>query len=169
MIKNPFYLILALVAIIAVVLIVFFVGGGESEAPEGGGIGANEEMSDSEGTDTDESDATGHDSGASQTYTVRITSGGFEPATMTAEHGDTVIFRNDASSAAWPASFVHPTHTVYPGSGIEKCGTSAQGSIFDACRGLATGESFSFQFNEHGTWRYHNHLNPGMTGTIVVE
>jgi len=31
------------------------------------------------------------------------------------------------------------------------------------------GESWSFKFDEGGTWKYHDHLNPGATGMIVVE
>ncbi|MBI4151358.1 hypothetical protein HY496_00165, partial [Candidatus Woesearchaeota archaeon] len=63
----------------------------------------------------------------------------------------------------------HPTHTVYPHSGIEKCGTADEGMIFDACRALAQGETFSFIFTETGSWKYHDHLNPRKTGTVIVE
>ena len=42
-------------------------------------------------------------------------------------------------------------------------------SIFDTCKGLKKGESYEFTFNEIGSWKYHNHLNPGQQGTVVVE
>ena len=78
-----------------------------------------------------------------------------------------VTFFNEDSNKHWPASAMHPTHTLYPGSGIEKCGTGEK--IFDACKGLEQGESFSFTFNEKGSWKYHDHLSVSSTGTIVVE
>ncbi len=101
--------------------------------------------------------------------TVKITASGFEPKTLTVKTGTIVTFVNEDSNKHWPASATHPTHKVYPGSGIEKCGIVGETNIFDACRGLAQGESFSFTFNEKGSWKYHDHLNVPSTGTIVVE
>ncbi len=101
--------------------------------------------------------------------TVKITSSGFSPKTLTVKAGTTVTFVNQDSNQHWPASAMHPTHTLYPGSGIEKCGTAEEKTIFDACKGLAPGESFSFTFDEKGSWNYHDHLNVPSTGTIVVE
>ncbi len=95
--------------------------------------------------------------------TVEITSSGFSPSTLTINAGDTVTFVNKDSRPHWPASAVHPTHTVYPESG------GCIGSKFDACKGLAQDETFSFKFDQKGTWKYHDHLNPGLTGTIVVQ
>jgi plastocyanin len=63
----------------------------------------------------------------------------------------------------------HPTHEVYPGSSIKKCGTLEQNKIFDACHGLKQGEKCSFVFNEVGEWYYHDHLNPSWKGEIVVK
>lgn len=98
---------------------------------------------------------------------VKITASGFSPKTITIKAGDTVTFFNEDSNKHWPASAMHPTHTLYPGSDIQKCGTGEQ--IFDACRGLEQGESFSFTFNEKGSWKYHDHLSVSSTGTVVVE
>jgi len=95
--------------------------------------------------------------------TVEITSSGFSPNTLTINAGVTVIFVNKDSRSHWPASAVHPTHTVYPETG------GCIGSKFDACKGLTQGETFSFTFNQKGTWKYHDHLNPGLTGTIIVQ
>ncbi len=99
---------------------------------------------------------------------VKISASGFEPKTLTVKAGTTVTFINEDSNKHWPASAMHPTHKVYPGSGIEKCGTAEETNIFDACLGLAQGELFSFTFNEKGSWRYHDHLSVSLTGTIVV-
>ena len=62
---------------------------------------------------------------------------------------------NRSDSSIWPASAFHPTHQVYPG--------------FDALKGLGKGESYSFKFDKIGSWKYHNHLNPSVTGIVVVE
>ena len=100
---------------------------------------------------------------------VEITSTGFSPKTLTIKAGEKVTFVNKGSGAHWPASAVHPTHAVYPGSGLIKCGTAEQANIFDACKGLATNEEFTFTFNSKGSWNYHDHQNPSLTGTVVVE
>ncbi|RME56614.1 hypothetical protein D6779_10310 [Candidatus Parcubacteria bacterium] len=99
---------------------------------------------------------------------ITYTDEGFSPPTLTVQKGTKVVFENKSSREMWPASAVHPTHTVYPGSGIEKCGTPEASTIFDACGGIAPGESWSFVFQEAGTWKYHDHLAPGNTGTIIV-
>ena len=101
--------------------------------------------------------------------TVEITSAGFIPQTITINEGDTVTWVNSNSAQHWPASASHPTHTVYPGSGIEKCGTAEEPNIFDACRGIAPGSSYSFTFTEVGDWNYHDHLIPGKFGKVVVQ
>ena len=95
--------------------------------------------------------------------TIEITSSGFNPKTLTITAGIEVTFVNKDSKPHWPASAVHPTHEVYPESG------GCVSSKFDACRGLSQEESFSFVFNQKGTWRYHDHLNPSLRGTIIVE
>jgi len=102
---------------------------------------------------------------------ITYTDEGFAPATLTAKKGDKVTWKNNSSIQIWPATAVHPTHTVYPGSGIEKCGTPDELMIFDACRNIAPGSSYSFTFNEVGTWNYHDHLNIslGKFGSVVVE
>ena len=100
---------------------------------------------------------------------VEFTANGYTPSTLTVKTGTKVTFKNTVDTATWPASAVHPTHKAYPGSDIEKCNTAEQSKIFDACRGLKKGESFSFVFNEKGTWFYHNHLDTKYFGKIVVE
>ena len=86
---------------------------------------------------------------------VTYTDSGFSPSTLTIKAGDTVVFKNESSSAFWPASAVHPTHELYP--------------EFDAKAAISLGSTYSFTFNRVGTWKYHNHLNASHTGTIVVE
>ena len=86
---------------------------------------------------------------------VTYTDSGFSPQTVTIKAGETVIFKNNASDAFWPASNPHPLHTDYPG--------------FDALQSIPPGNTYSFQFTKVGTWGYHNHLNPQEHGTIIVQ
>ncbi|MBI4993194.1 MAG: hypothetical protein HZC26_03620 [Candidatus Magasanikbacteria bacterium] len=94
---------------------------------------------------------------------VTYTDNGYSPSTLKVKNGGTVIFKNQSSRAMWTASAVHPTHRGYPTTG------GCLGSTFDTCTGVQSGGSWSFKFDISGTWKYHNHLNPGDTGTIVVE
>lgn len=96
---------------------------------------------------------------------VTYTSSGFSPRTVTVLQGGTVVWVNESGRNMWVASVVHPTHTFYP----EKTASDCLGSSFDACVGIANGESFEFTFNSAGSWKYHNHLSPARTGTVVVE
>ena len=101
---------------------------------------------------------------------ISYTDEGFVPESVNIERGQTVRFVNNASAetGTWPASAVHPTHTIYPGSGISKCDTSEQSSIFDACRELQPGEFWEFTFTEAGEWRYHDHTHAYHTGAVIV-
>lgn len=114
-------------------------------------------------------DNSGNSQNSSGDKTIEYTDSGFSPNPLTIQAGETVTFINRSLKPVWPASAMHPTHTVYPGSDIKKCGTAEQSAIFDACRGLNPGESWSFQFNEKGSWNYHDHLGPTKFGKIVVE
>lgn len=101
--------------------------------------------------------------------TVVISESGFSPANLDVRKGEVVIFINRDIRNHWPATDVHPSHQVYPGSSIAKCNSQERSRIFDACRGLARGEEYMFTFNEAGNWRYHDHLNPNLRGEIVVR
>lgn len=103
--------------------------------------------------------------------TVEITPSGYTPSALTIKAGETVTWVNKDSVAHWIASAQHPTHKVYPGSGIEKCGTPEEKDIFDACAGIKPGDSWSFTFNEKGSWNYHDHMDvkAPFFGKIIVE
>ncbi len=112
-------------------------------------------------SDVEEGETT--EESSSEGTTIEITSSGFSPSTLTVSKGTTVTFITMDGGEYWPASAVHPSHTVYPTEG------GCIGSTFDACKGLAEGETFEFTFDETGEWSYHDHLNPGIRGTIIVE
>lgn len=95
---------------------------------------------------------------------IAYTDNGFAPASITIKKGTKIIFENRANRDVWPASALHPTHTVYP----EKSPSDCLGSSFDACHNVKPSESWSFVFNAVGTWRYHDHLSAGKTGEIIV-
>lgn len=86
--------------------------------------------------------------------TVTLTSSGFQPQTLTVKAGTTVTFVNKSGGTATVNSAVHPTHTLFPFLNL--------GSFED-------GQSLQVTFDKTGTFKYHNHLNPGQTGTVVVE
>ena len=94
---------------------------------------------------------------------------GYTPKELTIKKGDRVTFRNESARETWPASAMHPSHTVYPGSSIQKCESEEMMHIFDACIGLEEGEEWSFVFEEPGEWFYHDHLKPDMFGKIIVQ
>jgi plastocyanin len=94
---------------------------------------------------------------------VTYTGSGFSPATVTIPQGGTVIFKNAASVGVWVASDPHPFHSGYPTTG------GCIGSTFDSCKSIAPGDSFKFTFTFIGSWGYHNHMNPGQRGTVVVK
>ncbi len=96
---------------------------------------------------------------------VSLGDSGFEPKEVTIKKGATVRFVNNSARDSWPASAIHPTHSIYP----QKSASDCLGSSFDACRGLKPGEFWEFTFNVAGTWRFHDHLNASKTGSIIVQ
>jgi len=99
---------------------------------------------------------------------ITYTDSGYTPNPITIKKGEAVIWKNESSNPMWTASAMHPTHKVYPGTDISACGTQTLMPMFDACAGVASGQSWSFTFNNVGTWGYHNHLNSSKFGKVVV-
>lgn len=94
---------------------------------------------------------------------ISYTDNGYAPSAIAIKAGEEVTFKNDSSKTMWPASAMHPTHTIYPTTG------GCLGSTFDACKGIQPGETWSFIFAIPGTWKYHDHLSPTFFGAITVE
>lgn len=99
---------------------------------------------------------------------VTYTDLGYTPNILTVKKGEIVIWKNESSNSMWTASAVHPTHKVYPGTDITACGTQTLLPMFDSCGRIETGQSWSFTFNNVGTWGYHNHVNSSHFGKIIV-
>lgn len=85
---------------------------------------------------------------------VVFTDNGYLPATITVKKGTTVTFRNESVSGMWTASDTHPSHQILPG--------------FDQKKSVAKGGTYEFTFAKIGTWKYHNHIKPEITGMVVV-
>lgn len=87
-------------------------------------------------------------------HTVELQNSGFYPSELKINKGDTVVFATSRSKRFWPASNLHPTHTIYP--------------EFDPKKPIEPGKSWFFKFNKIGRWKYHDHLSPNFTGAINV-
>lgn len=87
--------------------------------------------------------------------TVRYTNDGFQPKKLTVPVGTMVEFVNQSDKTMWIASNVHPEHEILP--------------TFDQFKEVPKGQSYMYTFDKKGTWPYHDHINPALEGTIVVE
>lgn len=85
---------------------------------------------------------------------VNITSTGFSPANITINVGDSVTWMNNDSANHTITSAPHPTHTAYPPLTLGV---------------IKPEESKSLTFPTAGTYKYHDHLNPSLTGSVTVE
>jgi plastocyanin len=100
---------------------------------------------------------------------VEMNGNSFSPEILKINVGETVQFKSVGSRPMWPATNLHPTHELYPGSSINKCNSNDKENIFDSCGGVNIGRTFSFTFTETGEWSYHDHTRPSIKGTIIVE
>lgn len=110
------------------------------------------------------SESAGADS--TQATTVRYTSNGFSPESVTISQGETVKFVNETNSDMWVGSDQHPTHTQYAGTSIREHCPDNGDKAFDQCE---NGEEYSFTFEKTGSWTYHNHSQASDGGTVTVQ
>ncbi|MBI2599905.1 cupredoxin domain-containing protein [Candidatus Daviesbacteria bacterium] len=90
-----------------------------------------------------------------QKNTITVTANGFSPSEIIVKVGDTVTWVNSDSEQHQVNSSPHPTHTDY--QPLNTVGL------------IGAGESKSLTFPTAGTYKYHDHLNPQLTGTVTVE
>lgn len=100
--------------------------------------------------------------------TVTYSDAGFSPKDVTIALGTTVTFVNQSSSKMWVASAMHPTHVVYSGTSLSQHCPDTSNTAFDECIGGEPGKTFSFTFNKEGVWKYHDHINSKMFGSVTV-
>jgi plastocyanin len=106
---------------------------------------------------------------APMSATVTYGPNGFSPSTVTVAKGGTVTWVTaPGADEMWVASNPHPIHNAYDGTTLSQhCAAGYSGPApLDQC---SAGTSFSFTFNQVGTWGYHNHGNHSDTGTVVVQ
>lgn len=85
---------------------------------------------------------------------VKISPSGFMPQTITIKVGESVTWVNEDSVSHQVNSAVHPTHQVYPPLNLGM---------------IKPGDQKSLMFPAAGTYKYHDHLNPSLTGSVTVE
>ncbi len=85
---------------------------------------------------------------------VTISGAGFSPAGITIKAGESVTWKNTDSENHTVNSAPHPIHTTYPPLNLNL---------------IKPGEEKSLTFPTAGTYKYHDHLNPSLTGSVTVE
>lgn len=85
---------------------------------------------------------------------IVLSEDGFEPSEVTIKKGGTVTFTTTAGRPFWPASNLHPTHSIY--------------SEFDPLRPLKPNEEWSFTFDRVGTHNFHDHIRAYFFGKVYV-
>lgn len=92
-----------------------------------------------------------------KTSSVDVTYDGkaFSPSPVTINIGNSVRFINNSTGKMWVASNPHPIHTDLPG--------------FDEKAFIDPKQSWTYTFNVPGNHGYHNHANPTIMGTVIVQ
>ena len=85
---------------------------------------------------------------------VTITKSGFSPKDFTIKAGGTVVWMNSDTSPHTVNSAPHPTHTAYKPLNLDTIEPNGQKSLM---------------FPSSGTYKYHDHLNPSLTGSVTVQ
>ena len=101
--------------------------------------------------------ATGSNEPASNTAvaaTITFNGNGFSPAVTIVKAGDTIKIVNSSSTPMQLDSDPHPTHTDEPELNVGE---------------VDAGKSATFVLTKVGSWGYHDHLNPSLTGRINVQ
>ena len=144
-IKKPFILAVGVIVVIIIGIVVWKMNAEQNQLPNTAPLAS----------ENGENAASQNAKPAPQALTMLLTDEGFSPETLTINEGDTIIFINQSSGKMHIASDPHPAHTKYP--------------EFDQKNSVDAGGTYSFTFDKVGTWGFHNHNNPSMTGTIVVQ
>lgn len=85
---------------------------------------------------------------------ITLTKDGFDPASITIKTGTLIVWLNKSGAEASVNSADHPTHQLYPLLNLGR---------------FPDGSSVSLIFDKAGTNKYHDHLHPDKTGTVIVE
>lgn len=88
-------------------------------------------------------------------YSVVLTENGFNPQELHIKKGDSITFTTNRNKSFWPASDLHPTHTIYP--------------EFDPQQSIEPGKNWVFTFQKTGKWGFHDHLASLYKGKVIVS
>ena len=141
------------IGIIAVVII----GGGGYLALHNNSNKTDNEKSDSSSQSGDDKSGSSQPNASDNQQaaaTITYSDSGFSPSPVTVKSGDTVAIKNASSQDLQFDSNPHPAHTDDEELNV---GT------------VASGQTVTFKVTKTGTYGFHNHFNPGDTGTIVVQ
>lgn len=86
---------------------------------------------------------------------VKISASGFSPNNITIKVGESVTWENEDNEDHTVNSAPHPTHTTYPP--LNQVGL------------IKPEGTKSLKFTQAGIYKYHDHLNPSLTGSVTVE
>lgn len=86
---------------------------------------------------------------------VTVTSASFSPQEIIIKVGESVTWLNAGSEDHQVNSAPHPTHTTY--QPLNTVGL------------LKPGDKQSLTFPTAGTYKYHDHLNPSLFGSVTVQ
>ncbi len=86
---------------------------------------------------------------------VKYTNSGFVPSKIEIAMGTMVEFTNESDKEMWVTSNDHPGHEILP--------------TFDQFKTKGKGGIYTYVFDKAGTWKYHDHINPQLVGTIEVR
>lgn len=84
---------------------------------------------------------------------VKITADGFSPKSITIKSGERITWENTDSANHTVNSDQHPTHLLYPFLNLGRIPPGEKKSVTPGT----------------GTFTYHDHLNPSLTGSITVQ
>lgn len=96
--------------------------------------------------------------GAVGETTIRYTSSGFSPSSVTVKSGDKVTWVNNDNKEIRIGVNPHPQHT-----------SNQEVSGGEYTLNLGPGEQKSVVITKTGTFGYHNHLNASQGGSITIE
>ena len=102
--------------------------------------------------------STGGTASAQETVTITFNGSSFEPKEVTVKTGGKITWKNDSQETIQVASDIHPTHS------LNKELTNGQ-----FVTELAPGASAGVTVTKTGSWGYHDHLNPGRRGKVIVK
>lgn len=89
---------------------------------------------------------------------ITLADSGFAPGQVTVKAGGKLTWVNNSAKKIQIGSDPHPTHTA-----------NSQLSNGQFVLEIAPGATATVTLTKKGTWGYHDHLNPGVRGKVVVE